>query len=335
MNLTLVPSELLLLSPRSDTDPAFQELSLRLEPLVAPVPVRLIHGDGSGDPPPKPGAALVTGGQREALTMLGSIGGEGWRWVHLTASGPDHLHDWPPLPGDPLLTYSRGVNARSVAEWALGAILYFYRDLDLYTQASREARWERRWARELSESTLVVLGAGAAGSELAQLASALGMRTLGVSLEAEPLPGFGLVVPPEEIGWVLGEGAVTVILLPLTPDTRGSFGREQVDALKEGSLLIVASRGGIVDEEAVLAAVRSGHLRGAAFDVFAEEPLPTESPWWREPRILVTPHVAGTTNQFMAHTARVMETIWRAVFERGDPEALAPYRYAPGEGRED
>ena len=323
------PSELLLLSPRAETDEAFGELARRIWPVVAPLPVRLIHGNGSTDPPPEPGAALVTGGRPEALEVLGSIPreGEGWRWVHLTASGPDPLHEWPILPGRPLITYSRGVNARSIAEWALGAILHFRRDFDRYLHQAAEGRWERRWARELAGSRLVVVGAGSAGSEVALLARAFGMETVGISRSGQELPGFDRVRTADELDPALEKADVTVVLLPLTERTRGSFGEARIRRLRADGLLLVASRGGIVDEEAVAEAVREGRLRGAAFDVFAEEPLAPDSPLWREPGVLVTPHVAGTTDRFMAHTAEILETIWRAAYEAPDSEALAPFKY--------
>ncbi len=325
------PSELLLLSPRTDTDEAFQELAQRLWPVVAPLPVRVIHGDASGDRPPEPGAALVTGGRPEALQVLGSMPSEGggWRWVHLTSSGPDPLHDWPILPGRPLITYSRGVNARSIAEWAIGAILHFRRDFDRYLLQAAERRWERQWAKELTGSRLVVVGAGSAGSEVALLARALGMETVGISRSGRELPGFDRIRTDDELDAALASADVAVVLLPLTDKTRGSFGEERIRTLPADSLLLVASRGGIVDEDAVAAAVREGRLRGAAFDVFAEEPLPDDSLLWREPGVLVTPHVAGTTDRFMAHTARILETIWQAVYETPDPEALAPFMYVP------
>ena len=332
MTLAL-PTELLLLSPRSDTDAAFHDLAARLEGPVAPVPVRVIDGGGPADPPPRPGAALVTGGQPQALEVLASC--PEWRWVHLTASGPDHLHAWPPMAGSPLVTYSRGVNARSIAEWALAAILHFYRDFDHYLDrdpATRpDGRWDRRWARELSGARLLVVGAGAAGVQTARLAEALGLTTVGVSRSGGRREGFHRVVLPSELDAELAGADVTLVLLPLTELTRGSFGAERIGRLKEGSLLLVASRGGIVDEDATLAAVRSGRLRGAAFDVFAEEPLPGASPLWQEPRILVTPHVAGTTDRFMEHTARILTRIWGAAFVRPTPATLAPYVYAmPG-----
>ncbi len=337
-----LPTEILLLSPRPGSDAAFHDLAARIEGPVAPVPVRVIQGGGQGSdegsgqgdaspaPPPRPGAALVTGGQPVALEMLASC--PEWRWVHLTASGPDHLHDWPPIPGSPLVTYSRGVNARSIAEWALGAILHFYRDFDLYLDRDRATRWDRRWARELSGARLLVVGAGAAGTEAARLAEGLGLTTVGVSRSGGPREAFHRVVPPSELDAELAGADVTLVLLPLTDLTRGSFDTERIRRLKEGSLFLVASRGGIVDEDAVLAAVRSGRLRGAAFDVLAEEPLPDASPLWQEPRILVTPHVAGTTDRFMEHTARILTRIWGAAFVRPTAARLAPYVYAaPGD----
>jgi phosphoglycerate dehydrogenase-like enzyme len=224
---------------------------------------------------------------------------EGWRWVHLTSSGPDPFVGWGPLPGDPLRTCSRGANARSTAEWIIGAILHFHRDFGHYVRSSDEGKWERRWARELRGRTMVVLGAGAAGAEAARLASALDLRTFGVSRSGRPLPGFDRMVRSDQVDMVWGLGDVTVVLLPLTQQTRGSIGAERIVRLKAGSLLLVVSRGGIMDEQVVVQAVRSGHLAGAAFDVFSQEPLPADSPLRRDPRILITPHVAGTTDRFM------------------------------------
>jgi len=347
----ILPTEILLLSPRPDTDAAFQDLAARIEGPVAPVPVRVIHrervGGASSSPPPRPGAALVTGGQPQALEVLASC--PEWRWVHLTASGPDHLHAWPRIAGSPLVTYSRGVNARSIAEWALAAILHFYRDFDHYLAAPVPAsptagptppsprqnqRWGRRWARELSGARLLVVGAGAAGTEVAQLAEGLGLTTVGVSRSGGAREAFHRVVPPSELDRELAAADVTLVLLPLTDLTRGSFDAERIGRLREGSLLLVASRGGIVSEDATLAAVRSGRIRGAAFDVFAEEPLPDASPLWQEPRILVTPHVAGTTDRFMEHTARILTRIWGAAFIRPNPATLAACVYAMPGGAE-
>jgi len=333
------PSELLLLSPRPGADAAFHDLAARLQEPVAPVPVRVIRVDDAGEiapgPAPRPGAALVTGGQPGALQVLAA--GTDWRWVHLTASGPDHLQGWPPIAGQPLITYARGVNARSMAEWVLASILYFHRDLDHYVERARgpagpEApRWDRRWARELSGARLLVVGAGSAGAEAARLAGALGLATVGVSRSGSPREPFHQMVPMAELEPELARADVTLVLLPLTQGTRGSFHAERIRRLKPGSLLLVASRGGIVDENAVLEAVRDGRLRGAAFDVVAQEPLPDASPLWQEPRILVTPHVAGTTDRFMEHTARIVTRIWGAAFTRPHAETLAPCLYAaPG-----
>jgi len=173
---------------------------------------------------------------------------------------------------------------------------------------------------------MVVLGAGAAGAEAARLASALDLHTIGVSRSGRPLPGFDRMVRSEQVDMVWGLGDVTVVLLPLTPQTRGSIGAERIVRLKAGSLLLVVSRGGIVDEQVVVQAVRSGHLAGAAFDVFSQEPLPADSPLRRDPRILLTPHVAGTTDRFMERAAVIVEEIWRSWQTGEEPERLEHYR---------
>jgi phosphoglycerate dehydrogenase-like enzyme len=232
------------------------------------------------------------------------------------SSGADSLRDWGAIPGDPLITYSHGVNARSVAEWALASILYFFRDFDLYTANAANGKYERRWARELSGRSLLVLGAGAAGSELAVIASSLGMHTTGVSSSGEAVVGFDRVVDSTRLDEVLPDADIAVVLLPLSAETRGFMNESRIRRLKPGSLLIAASRGGIVDERAVLAALDRKHLCGAVFDVLEEEPLPPDSRLWSHSRTLVTPHVAGTTDRFMEHTAAIIAKIWRALSSR-------------------
>ena len=329
-------SEVLLFSPRPAADHAFDELARFLEPVVAPVKLRVLGRRWRDRYPPRHRAALIAGGGDETLELLQSMEPpQGWKWFHLTASGPDHMADWGSLPGNPLRTYSRGVNARSMAEWALGAILHFYRDFDLYVLAAQQGCWERNWAQELGGRTLVVLGAGHAGSELARIAGALGMRTLGINRSGEPVVGFDEVYaadsPDGAADRAWREADVVVVLLPLTDATRGSVDRERIRALPQNSLLLVASRGGIVDEDAVLEAVRDAHLSGAAFDVFATEPLPPDSELWYDSNILVTPHVAGTTDRFMERTAVILEKIWRALHEDPDLTRIEDYRYRPSE----
>jgi phosphoglycerate dehydrogenase-like enzyme len=330
-----LPSEILLRSPRSDTDGAFEDLAARVAQAVGGVPIRVIHGNGASDDPPLPGAALVTGGQpgvREILDRM-PAGGRGWSWIHLTSSGPDHFRNFGPLPEGALLTYARGVNARSMAEWVLASLLHFQRDFDRYVRAQAEVAgggevgWDRAWARELSGQVAAVLGAGAAGTELAILLSTLGMRVTGVSRSGRSLPGFDQVVTPDRTRELLGAADVAIVLLPLTDETRRNFGDPEVRAMKRGSILVVASRGGIVDEGAVAAALHDGHLRGAAFDVFEDESLPPTSPLWTAPRTLLTPHVAGTTDRFMENLARNIRTVWMGAFVDGDLEGLKAYRY--------
>ena len=261
----------------------------------------------------------------------------GWRWFHLMSSGPDHITGWRILDHVPLVTCSRGVNARSMAEWVLAVLLHFQRDLDLCTRAqwdpeARSARWERRWARELSGQHMVVWGAGSVAGQLAPLARSLGLRLTGISRSGDPVAGFDAVISADSVDEALASADVLVVLLPLSPATRGIVSAERLARLPEGSLLIAASRGGVVDEAAALRGVREGHLRGAAFDVFEEEPLPDDAPHWQEPGVLVTPHVAGTTDRFMEHVGAIVEEIWEAAFkcqsERsfGMDEVLNRYR---------
>jgi D-2-hydroxyacid dehydrogenase (NADP+) len=275
----------------------------------------------------RPGAALLGGGQSVVREFLEAHPDVGWRWFHLMSSGPDHITGWRILDHVPLVTCSRGVNARSMAEWVLAVLLHFQRDLDLYTRAqwdpeARSARWERRWARELSGQHMVVWGAGSVAGQLAPLARSLGLRLTGISRSGDPVAGFDAVISADRVDEALASADVLVVLLPLSPATREIVSAERLARLPEGSLLIAASRGGVVDETAALRGVREGHLRGAAFDVFETEPLPDDAPHWREPGVLVTPHVAGSTDRFMEHAAEIVEQVWEAAFRRGQGASL-------------
>ncbi len=327
------PTEVLLQLPSPDPDLQrdYEELARQFRAIVRPVPVRIVHGDGSDDPEPWRGAALYTPGGVEALKLLESMiergrgQGDGWRWVHLSTPDPRPAEGWPALPGDPLLTYARGSRARSVAEWGMASLLYFARNLDRHGRDARAHRWKPLEALSLVDLRVTVLGAGMAGSEFAFLARPFDLDVFGVARRGALAEGFRELYPPSELHNLLPTSDVVFVLLPNTDETRGSFGEMEISLMPPGSILLVASAGGVVDEGAVLRAVRSGHLRGAAFDVFADEPLSRGSSLWEEPGILLTPHVAGASDDRIFPALSAFETVWECAFTLGLPDDLAEY----------
>ena len=164
-----------------------------------------------------------------------------------------------------------------------------------------------------------VLGLGNIGLRVARICQALEMRVLGMRRSVtEPLEGQSptdLLLPPRDLPLILQQSDFLIICLPGTHETLGLLGERELQQMKQGSYLINVGRGGIVDEEALVRLLRTGHLAGAALDVFAQEPLPTESPLWDEPGLLLTAHIAGNslryeeraTDLFLENLGRYLE----------------------------
>ncbi len=215
------------------------------------------------------------------------------RWVHVTSAGVDHLWGGALWRSDVLLTNSRGVHATPMAEHVLGWLLAFARNLHVHLEHQRQRRWQREVGGQLAGSTVGIVGLGAVGQEVARLCKALGARVLGTRRRPGPVPHVDRVLGPEGLQEVLENSDYVVLTLPLVPATRGLLGRQELRRMKPHAVLVNVGRGGLVDEEALVEALREGRLRGAALDTFATEPLPPDSPLWTLPNVLLSPHVAG------------------------------------------
>ncbi len=226
------------------------------------------------------------------------------RWVHVTSAGVDHLLGGALWRSAVLITNSRGIHATPLAEHVLGWLLMFARNLHVHVEHQRQRRWQRDEGGQLAGSTVGVLGLGAVGQEVARLCKACGAQVWGMRRRPRPTPHVDRVVGPEGLQEVLRRSDYVVLTLPLVPSTRGLVGREQLEWMKPGAVLVNVGRGGLVDEAALVEALQEGRLRGAALDTFAFEPLPPESPLWGLPNVLLSPHVAGS---FRGYMDRVVE----------------------------
>jgi D-3-phosphoglycerate dehydrogenase len=191
-------------------------------------------------------------------------------------------------------------NVVSAAEHALALLLALARHVSAAERSLRDGAWEReRFAGiELADKTLALLGFGRIGRLVAFRARALGMRTVAYDpfVTAERIAELG-AEQAESIEAALAAADVVSLHLPVTPATRGLIDSQRLALLRPGALLVNAARGALVDEAALVAALRSGHLAGAALDVFAQEPLPPDSPLRDAPNLLLTPHLAGSTRE--------------------------------------
>jgi phosphoglycerate dehydrogenase-like enzyme len=228
------------------------------------------------------------------------------RWIHTGAAGVGSLL-YPELADSGIvLTNSAGIHAPAIAETALAMMLHFARGLDFAVRAQADARWdpspfETRVGdvTEIEGATIGIIGFGGIGQVVARKSLALGLNVLALRRSVRPGPdGVELFTGPGALERLLHQSDHVVVTVPATPSTKGMLGPSEIDAMRRGSVLINVARGEVVDEQALLAGLTTGKLRGAGLDVFATEPLPATSPLWTLPNVLITPHVSGTTPRF-------------------------------------
>jgi phosphoglycerate dehydrogenase-like enzyme len=226
------------------------------------------------------------------------------RWIQATASNIGkfvaEMHYAERMPNT-VVTNTKGVHGQPLAEFSLMAMLMFRKGVlhNLRNQARRH--WERYGGTDLEGRTAVVVGLGEIGSEVARVCRSVRMQVIGVGRSKNPDPermaNVDEYVAASELRSVLPRAEHLILVLPHTPETEDLFGAEEFGLLPEGAVLVNIGRGQVVDEGALLDALRSGHLAGAGLDVFKEEPLPRESPFWDLPNVYVSPHSGSTTPQ--------------------------------------
>jgi glyoxylate/hydroxypyruvate reductase len=227
----------------------------------------------------------------------------GLRWIHLTGAGIEHVLplDW--LPRGVALTTNSGVHAPKAGEFAAMAILMINNHLPALVTAQREGRWQRIFSSAVRGKTLAVIGVGAMGGAAAQRAKELGMHVLGVRRSGRPHRDVDEMFGPEDLAKVLPRADIVLLCLPLTRETRQILGRRELDLIKPEAGLINMARAGVVDYEALAAKLTQGELSGAMLDVFDPEPLPADSPLWKTPNLIMTPHVSSDdTHDYIART---------------------------------
>jgi phosphoglycerate dehydrogenase-like enzyme len=259
-------------------------------------------------------AAELATAAAEAAVILNSFGdgkvlrelfplARNLRWVHSLAAGVEG-QVFPEMVASPVpLTNSRGVYKESLGEFVIAAVLFFAKDLPRMLRNQQARRWEPFDLEMISRQTLGIVGYGEIGRAVARRAKALGMRVYASRRRPEPDDIADRVFARAELGGMLRESDYVVITAPLTSATRGLIGASEISAMKPGAVLINIGRGPVVDEPALIDALREKRIRGAALDVFDTEPLPDDHPFWTLDNVLLSPHtadhVAGWTEDAM------------------------------------
>ena len=226
------------------------------------------------------------------------------RWFHQRPAGASNLLRGDLWGSDVMVTTSRGAgNTLAMAEYAVAGILHFAKSLHRASLDRETGTFDYRAYRSLllDGKTTCVVGAGGIGLEVGRLCAALGMRVLGTRRHPQPdvplPPGFSALGGADELDRFLPESDFVVICCQWTPETTGLFNHDRFAAMRPGSVLVNVARGEIVDEQALIDALQRGHLRGVVLDVYVGEFERTPPPeLWRDPRVLITPHVSGQSD---------------------------------------
>jgi len=210
-------------------------------------------------------------------------------WVHTASSGVDRLA--PHLRGTSLtLTRTAEARAEQMAEHVLAMTLALVKRLPETLDRQNRREWRRCDPGTLAGATIGFVGAGSVGRAAATMFKAFNTRTIGLRRSPGVVPGFDEVIESGCLDALLKASDVLVVACPLTEETRGLLGADAFQSMRQGALLINVARGGIVIETALIRSLESGHLAGAALDVFEVEPLPESSPLWSMSNVIVTPH---------------------------------------------
>lgn len=219
------------------------------------------------------------------------------RWVQGTSAGIGGFLDRTGLAATPLVfTTAAGVHAIPLAEFALLGLLYFAKDMPLLARRQRQRHWQRLAVGQLAGRRALLVGLGGTGRAVARLLAAAGVEVTGMTRTPRhrDAPGVASFVTQDQLGAVLPAVDALVLACPLTEQTRHLIAARELALMRPGAVLVNISRGQVVDEDALTAALSSGHLGGACLDVFETEPLPASSPLWQLENVIISPHSAST-----------------------------------------
>ena len=233
------------------------------------------------------------------------------KWVHALGTGVDGIVDQPSLPPNVTVTSTRGIHGVPMTEATIMLMLALSRKFPRSLHLQDQAVWERWPSRLLHNKTVGILGIGLIAEHLAPVCKAFGMHVVGISRTPRNVPGIDRYFGRDALIEAVRLLDYFVLLVPYSPDTHNIVDEVVFAAMKPDSYLINVARGGVVDEGALLDALKSGRIAGAALDTFATEPLPPDDPLWTAPNTIITPHLGGFCDVYAEHALPQFETNMR------------------------
>lgn len=227
------------------------------------------------------------------------------RWAQAMTAGVEGWLALPDLPGKLTLTCARGTHREAMPENIIGALLYVAKPYAAAVENQKQRKWVQSVAQPLTGKTLGILGLGAIGQDVARIAALLGMRVIGTKRRPEPMHGVAEVLPAARTSEVLAQSDFLLLLLPATQETDNFINAERLAMMKPSAWLLNFGRGHLIKDDDLIAAVKSRRIAGAVLDVYRQEPLPAEHPFWTTEGIIVLPHIGGPHPQRDRFVARL------------------------------
>jgi len=283
------------------------------------VTVNVVDNHAKVDPYIGEADVLITFGPMMSDQVLAK--GVKLKWIQALGTWVDGITDQASLRKEVIVTNLHGIHGPPVSEAAFMSMLALSRQLPRTVRNQDKHYWERFPARLLHDKTVGIFGIGVIAEELAPKCKAFGMKVVGISSAQRDVPGFDRVYARSQLTEAVRDLDYLVLLTPLTPETRNIVDAKVLAAMKRGAYLVNLARGGVVDEAALMEALKSKHLAGAALDVFAKEPLPADHPLWDMEDVIITTHQGGFCDVYVNFALPVIEQNLRK-FIAGDSASM-------------
>lgn len=221
------------------------------------------------------------------------------KWIHALSAGVESLLFPEIKANNTLLTNSRGIHGIPISEHVLAMMLSFTRGLNVFLRQQGTKQWKRSPVEEIHDKTIGIVGLGSIGREIAKKAKGMGMQVIASKRTMTTELFVDKLYPPDQLPELLANADFVVVALPLVEETKNLFTMQQFSLMKPSAYFINISRGAVVQEDDLIAALEQGLIKGAGLDVFNQEPLPDTSPLWDMENVIITPHLAALSPNYL------------------------------------
>ncbi|HME45008.1 MAG TPA: D-2-hydroxyacid dehydrogenase [Syntrophorhabdales bacterium] len=228
------------------------------------------------------------------------------QWIQAVTTGTDYITRLPSLKKSVIITTTRGIHAPQVSEMVILLMLALNRDLAQVVRNQDKALWVSRPSKLLWKKKAGILGIGVIGEEVARKCKAFGMEVFGMDVVKRNVEWVDHFYGPEDIVEVAGQVDFLILVAPYTPETENIVGPKVVAAMKPTAFLINLARGELIDDEALISALKAGKIAGAGLDVYRQEPLPSDHPFWGMKNVMVIPHMGGPSDVYVEQAMAVI-----------------------------